>query len=269
MKKKIRLDQFLVKENFLESMKLAQAFILEGRVLVNEQKILKAGTEVVDDVAKTKIRLLGKIEKYVSRGGFKLEKALQIFSIDCKNKIVADFGASTGGFTDCVLQAGAKKVYAIDVGYGQLAWALRENPKVVNLERTNVRSVSKENLGEAVDLCVTDCAFISLKKIFPAMQAVLAESGDAIALVKPQFEAQKNEVEAHGIVRDVGVHQRILHEVIDAARQENLFCQALTFSPIKGMQGNIEYLLWLKNFGAAQSIDIEKIVQQAHESLKN
>lgn len=240
--KKERLDALLMNRGMFESRAKAQAAVMAGQVLVNEQKIDKPGTPVPPDVT---IRLLGNNLPYVSRGGLKLEKALQIFPISVKDKIVADIGASTGGFTDCALQNGAVKVYAIDVGYGQLAWKLRSDERVINMERTNVRYLEKDSLPEQVDAATIDVAFISLDKVLPAVHKIVKENGFVIALIKPQFEAGKENVGKKGVVRDAKVHESVINNVIDFAKAEGFGIAGLDFSPIKGPEGNIEYLLYL------------------------
>lgn len=240
--KKERLDALLMNRGMFESRAKAQAAVMAGQVLVNEQKIDKPGTPVPPDVT---IRLLGNNLPYVSRGGLKLEKALQIFPISVKDKVVADIGASTGGFTDCALQNGAVKVYAIDVGYGQLAWKLRSDERVINMERTNVRYLEKDSLPEQVDAATIDVAFISLDKVLPAVHKIVKEDGFVIALIKPQFEAGKENVGKKGVVRDAKVHESVINNVIDFAKVEGFGIAGLDFSPIKGPEGNIEYLLHL------------------------
>lgn len=264
--KKERLDALLMNRGVFESRAKAQAAVMAGQVLVNEQKIDKPGTPVPPDVT---IRLLGNNLPYVSRGGLKLEKALQIFPISVKDKVVADIGASTGGFTDCALQNGAVKVYAIDVGYGQLAWKLRSDERVVNMERTNVRYLEKESLPEQVDAATIDVAFISLDKVLPAVHKIVKEDGFVIALIKPQFEAGKENVGKKGVVRDAKVHESVINNVIDFAKAEGFGIAGLDFSPIKGPEGNIEYLLHL-TLGADDAISREfvaELVSRSHGDL--
>ena len=229
---------------------------MAGQVLVNEQKIDKPGTQVPEDAA---IRLLGEKLKYVSRGGLKLEKALQIFPISVKGKTVADIGASTGGFSDCALQNGAVRVYAVDVGYGQLAWKLRNDERVVNMERTNVRYLEADSLGEQVDAATIDVAFISLDKVLPAVHKLLKPTGFVIALIKPQFEAGKENVGKKGVVRDPKVHAGVIKKVV----------AGLDFSPIKGPEGNIEYLLHLTlgDDDAVSEAMIDELVSRSHGDL--
>lgn len=264
--KKERLDALLTARGLFESRARAQAAIMAGQVLVNDQKIDKPGTQVAGDAV---IRLLGDKLRYVSRGGLKLEKALKIFPISVENKVVADIGASTGGFTDCALQNNAAKVYAIDVGYGQLAWKLRNDERVVNMERTNVRYLEKEHLQEMVDAVTIDVAFISLDKVLPAVRKIIKDDGFVIALIKPQFEAGKENVGKKGVVRDPKVHESVINNVIACAQNEGFGIAGLDFSPIKGPEGNIEYLLYL-TVGGENTVDAEfvnTLVQKSHGDL--
>lgn len=264
--KKERLDALLMNRALFESRAKAQAAIMAGQVLVNEQKIDKPGTPVPPDVT---IRLLGNKLPYVSRGGLKLEKALQIFPISVQDKVVADIGASTGGFTDCALQNGAAKVYAIDVGYGQLAWKLRNDERVINMERTNVRYLEADSLPEQVDAATIDVAFISLDKILPAVHKILKEDGFVITLIKPQFEAGKENVGKKGVVRDARVHEQVINNVIAFAKEEGFGIAGLDFSPIKGPEGNIEYLLHL-TLGADDAVSpafVAELVGKSHGDL--
>ena len=240
--KKVRLDTYLAEQGFFESRARAQAAIMAGQVLVDEQKIDKPGTAIKPGAA---IRLLGDQLKYVSRGGLKLEKALQVFPVTVEGKVMADIGASTGGFTDCALQNGASKVYAVDVGYGQLAWKLRSDPRVVNMERTNARTLDETSLPEQVDAASIDVAFISLEKILPAVKKILKPNGFVIALIKPQFEAGKEHIGKKGVVKDPDVHKEVINRIIGFAKAEGFGIGGLDFSPVKGPEGNIEYLLYL------------------------
>lgn len=263
---KERLDALLVNRGLFESRAKAQAAIMAGQVLVNEQKIDKPGTQVKPEVT---IRLLGDKLRYVSRGGLKLEKALQIFPISVEGKVVADIGASTGGFTDCALQNGAAKVYAIDVGYGQLAWKLRSDERVINMERTNVRYLEAKDLPEQVDAATIDVAFISLDKILPAVHKILKPEGFVVALIKPQFEAGRENVGKKGVVRDAKVHQEVINNVIAFAKAEGFGIAGLDFSPIKGPEGNIEYLLHL-TLGPDDAINeayVAELVGKSHGDL--
>lgn len=264
--KKERLDALLAAKGFFESRAKAQAAIMAGQILVNDQKIDKPGTQVPEDAS---IRILGDKLPYVSRGGLKLEKALKIFPISIKDKVIADIGASTGGFTDCALQNGAAKVYAIDVGYGQLAWKLRSDERVVNMERTNVRYLEKEHLTEMVDAVTIDVAFISLDKVLPAVHKILKPDGFVIALIKPQFEAGKENVGKKGVVRDPKVHEAVINNVIAFAKNEGFGIAGLEFSPIKGPEGNIEYLLYLtlQADDAVDSTYVSELVSRSHGDL--
>ncbi|MGM9540664.1 TlyA family RNA methyltransferase [Anaerovibrio sp.] len=265
---KERLDALLVRRNLVQSRERAKTTIMAGLVLVDGQKIDKAGTMVKPEA---EIRVLGDTLPYVSRGGLKLEKAIKEFGVSLQGKVAADIGASTGGFTDCMLQNGAVKVFAIDVGYGQLAWSLRTDERVVNMERTNVRNVTPEQLGEAVDLASIDVAFISLEKVLPAVKEMLQPSGEIVALIKPQFEAGREKVGKKGVVRDAGVHEEVISRVVSLSRQMGLTPKALTYSPVKGPEGNIEYLIWLDK--AAEAADgvtdglVQEIVRLAHGAL--
>lgn len=266
--KKERLDVLLVKKNLVQSRERAKTTIMAGMVIVDGNKIDKAGTMVKENAD---IRVLGNQIPYVSRGGLKLEKAIKEFGVELKGKVTADIGASTGGFTDCMLQNGAVKVFAIDVGYGQLAWSLRTDERVVNMERTNVRNVTPEDIGQLIDLASIDVAFISLEKVLPAVKAMLKPDGQVVALIKPQFEAGKEKVGKKGVVRDPKVHLEVIHKVIDTAREMEFVTKELTFSPVKGPEGNIEYLVWLtKDKEAADNVTDEVMastVKLAHSNL--
>lgn len=261
-----RLDVLLVERGLVPSRERGRAFIMAGLVYVNEQKVEKAGTTVPLDAA---IEVRGDSIGYVSRGGLKLEKAIQAFSLDLANKVLADVGASTGGFTDCALKKGAVKVFAIDVGYGQLAWSLRTDPRVVNLERTNIRTVDLTTLGQAVDAATIDVAFISLEKVLPAVSALLAPGGFIVALIKPQFEAGREKVGKKGVVRDPLVHREVINRVLAYALANGLTPRALTYSPVKGPEGNIEYLVLLDTSGkvAVDEVTVDVTVQEAHAAL--
>ncbi len=265
---KIRLDQLLVERGLSESRERAKRRIMAGEVLVDGQKIDKAGTMVKPEA---EIRLLGNDLPYVSRGGLKLAKAIEEFGVTLEGKTAADIGASTGGFTDCMLQNGAKKVYAIDVGYGQLAWKLRTDERVVNMERTNIRYVTLDDIGEPLDFASIDVAFISLDKVLPVAKTLLSETGEILALIKPQFEAGREHVGKKGVVRDPAIHEAVCHKVVDLARSLAFVPKALTFSPVKGPEGNIEYLVWLTKDAAAEDGVaeglVETIVREAHEAL--
>jgi 23S rRNA (cytidine1920-2'-O)/16S rRNA (cytidine1409-2'-O)-methyltransferase len=264
--KKQRLDSYLTQQGFFENRTRAQAAIMAGQILVNEQKIDKPGTPVPEGA---QIRILGEKMPYVSRGGFKLAKALEIFPISVAGKVMADIGASTGGFTDCALQNGAAKVYALDVGYGQLAWKLRNDSRVVNMERTNVRFVTASSLPEQVEAATIDVAFISLDKVLPAVKKILRPEAFVIALVKPQFEAGRENIGKKGVVREAAVHQEVINKVIAMARAEGFKASGLDFSPIKGPEGNIEYLLYLTLTGpdSVTEQDVAELVAKSHGDL--
>ena len=265
MKHKERLDVLLVELGLCESRSKAQATIMAGEVYVNAQKADKAGLEV--DITST-IEVRGSACPYVSRGGLKLEKALRNFGVDPTGFVCSDSGASTGGFTDCLLQQGAKKVFAIDVGYGQLAWKIRSDPRVVTMERTNIRYVTPEDLGEPLDLSVVDVSFISLKLVLPVIQKLLKPTGQVLCLIKPQFEAGKEKVGKKGVVRDSGVHCQVIRSILDFAPQIGLSVMGLDYSPIKGPEGNIEYICHMKNgCYESASIDVEALVNASHEAL--
>ena len=263
---KIRLDQYLVQHGLIQSRERAKAMIMSGVVFVNEQKVDKAG-EMIKEHARVEVR--GHDIGYVSRGGLKLEKAMQCFPLTPKGKVCMDIGASTGGFTDCMLQNGAVKVYAVDVGYGQLAWSLRTDERVVNMERTNIRYVTPEDLGEPLDLSVVDVSFISLKIVLPAIQKLLKPTGQVLCLIKPQFEAGKENVGKKGVVRDPAVHAQVLRDFTALAASLNLTIRNLTFSPVKGPEGNIEFLAHLSMQPGQETLpDIDALVAQAHTALK-
>ena len=265
MKQKERLDMLLVQRGLCDSRSRAQALIMSGEVYVAGQKCDKAGT-AVDVEAEIEVR--GNHCPYVSRGGLKLEKALRDFGVDPTGYVCSDSGASTGGFTDCLLQKGAKKVFAIDVGYGQLAWSIRTDPRVVCMERTNIRYVTPEDLGEPLDLSVVDVSFISLKIVLPAIQKLLKETGQVLCLIKPQFEAGKDKVGKKGVVRDPAVHEEVLENFLTLARELQFTVRNLTFSPVKGPEGNIEFLghLSLSPDGGIEP-DVKALVAAAHETL--
>ncbi len=265
---KTRLDIKLVQLGLVSGRDKAKAIIMAGIVYVNGQKADKAGTEVLDE---DKIELRGETLRYVSRGGLKLEKAFESFPIQVQNAICMDIGASTGGFTDCMLQNGAKKVYAIDVGYGQLAWKLRTDERVVNLERTNFRHVTKEQVTDPVNFASVDVSFISLTLILPAAYPLLSDDGEMICLIKPQFEAGKGFVGKKGVVKDSQIHQDTIVKVIDFAVETGFSVLGLTFSPVKGPEGNIEYLVYLKKeLSPRLEIDpemISSVVEASHMQL--
>ena len=262
---KQRLDILLTEKNFFDSRTRAQAMIMAGKILVDGRKIDKSGTLVDADA---EIRVLGEEMPFVSRGGLKLKKALDAFKIVLSGKIAVDVGASTGGFTDCMLQHGAKKVYAIDVGYGQLAWKLRSDVRVVNMERTNIRNVTREDFLDELDFVSIDVAFISLEKVLPVVFDVLKCSGEVVALIKPQFEAGREHVGKKGVVRDKKIHAAVIERVLNFATEIGFGVEGLTFSPVKGPEGNIEYLAHLiKNSPTTFAGEIISVVDKAHEEL--
>ncbi len=263
---KERLDVFLVNKGLFESRSKAQAAIMAGEILVNEEKIDKPGMSVKIDSA---IRLLGNKLPFVSRGGLKLDKAIKVFNLDLQGKIVADLGASTGGFTDCALQNGAVKVYAVDVGYGQLAWKLCTDPRVINMERTNVRFLEENTLADKIDLATIDVAFISLDKVLPAAYKILGPDGLVMALIKPQFEAGRENIGKKGVVKDPAIHQEVIEKVLAVARELHFLVSGLDFSPIKGPEGNIEYLLYLSKTGedCVDEKKIRDVVALSHKDL--
>ena len=242
--KKERLDILLVERGLAASREKAKALIMMGKVLVAEEREEKAGAMVASDA---EIRIKGEPEPFVSRGGYKLLKALTAFAIDLTGKTCMDIGASTGGFTDCMLQHGAKRVYSIDVGYGQLAWSLRQDERVVVLEKTNVRYLTEEQVPEPVDFASVDVSFISLTKIIDAAQTRLKYGGEMVCLIKPQFEAGREKVGKNGVVRDKKVHQEVIERIVQEMQDRQFVVLGLDFSPIKGPAGNIEYLLYIKN----------------------
>lgn len=263
--KKVRLDQLVFDLGLTESRERAKTTIMSGLVFVNGQRADKPGMPVSPEA---KVEVRGEALPFVSRGGFKLDKALKVFPIDPAGKICIDCGASTGGFTDVLLQHGAAKVYAVDVGYGQLAWKLRTDPRVVNLERTNLRYVTSGQIPEKPALAVMDVSFISIRLVLPAVKALLSENADILCLIKPQFEAGREEVGKKGVVRDKGVHLEVIRSILNFAPTVGLTPLGLDFSPIKGPEGNIEYLCWLKNgVCPAPELNPESIVEASHQAL--
>ena len=262
---KDRLDVLLVKRGLAESREKAKAVIMSGIVYVDGQKEDKAG-QTFADTANIEVR--GNTLKYVSRGGLKLEKAMECFDVSVKDKVCMDIGASSGGFTDCMLQNGAKKVYAVDVGHGQLAWKLRNDTRVVVMEKTNIRYVKPEDIGESIDFASIDVSFISLSKVLPAAYNLLGECGEIVALIKPQFEAGREKVGKKGVVREKSTHIEVIQNCFAYAKENGFFVRELEFSPVKGPEGNIEYLYHLVKSGDVDSdIDIEAVVNTAHEKL--
>lgn len=264
---KERLDILLVERGLAGSRERAKRMIMAGEVLVDGQKIDKAGTTVKPEA---EIRLLGHDIPYVSRGGLKLEKAMKEFGVRLQDKVAADIGASTGGFTDCMLQNGAKKVFAIDVGYGQLAWKLRTDERVINMERTNIRSVTPEALGEPIEFFSVDVSFISLHHIFPVAQAITTPDAMGVCLVKPQFEAGREKVGKNGVVRDPATHREVLHNAMGYAAANGFAVRGLDFSPVKGPEGNIEYLMFVQKSEEPCVLDdaaAEQVVAASHSTL--
>ena len=267
MSNKIRLDVAVFEAGYAPSREKAKAIIMAGQVYVNNQKVDKAGTEIKRD---DKLEVRGSTLKYVSRGGLKLEKAMQCFPITLQDKVCMDVGASTGGFTDCMLQNGAKKVYSIDVGYGQLAWKLRTDERVVNLERTNFRYATREQVPDEIDFSSVDVSFISLYHILPVLNSLLANNGEAVCLIKPQFEAGKEKVGKKGVVRDLNVHLEVVKKIISLAVENGFSVLGLQFSPIKGPEGNIEYLIYLKKSDEpiiVEAVQPDILVNQSHTEL--
>lgn len=267
MSDKVRLDVLLHESGLCESRERAKALIMAGQVYIDNVKYDKAGEQVLKTV-KPEIR--GETLKYVSRGGLKLEKAMKEFPIDLKGAVAMDIGASTGGFTDCMLQNGAAKVFAVDVGYGQFAWKLRSDSRVVNMERTNIRYVKPEDIGEELDFASIDVSFISLSLVLPVAYSLLKDGGEVVALIKPQFEAGKGQVGKKGVVRDANIHSEVITKVVNISRELGFGVQGLSFSPVKGPEGNIEYLIYLKKNGADSEIGeelIEETVARSHNEL--
>lgn len=266
-KNKTRLDIALFERGFAPSREKAKAIIMSGIVYVNNQKSDKAGKEIADDDV---IEVRGNTLKYVSRGGLKLEKAMKAFPISLDGKICMDVGASTGGFTDCMLMNGAVKVYSVDVGYGQLAWKLRTDERVVNLERTNFRYATAEQIPDKIDFSSVDVSFISLKHILPNLNNLLKDDGQAVCLIKPQFEAGKDKVGKKGVVSDINTHLEVVENVIAMALDNGFDVKGLDFSPIKGPEGNIEYLIYLCKSSEpviSENVDARSLVSKSHSDL--
>lgn len=261
---KQRLDIFLFENGYCPSREKAKALIMAGAVFIDGQRADKPGMPVGGAPA---IEIKGNPLRYASRGGLKLEKAIESFGLSLTGLVCADIGASTGGFTDCMLQNGAKTVYAVDVGYGQLAWPLRSDSRVVVLERKNARYLTKTDIPEPLDFFSVDVSFISLKLILPAVAPLLAPRAGGVLLVKPQFECGKDRVGKNGVVRDAAVHQEVVEQAIGHCGDNNLSVKGLTFSPITGPEGNIEYLLWAENSGPGAKLDVAAVVQQSHQQL--
>lgn len=264
---KERLDVLLVNRNLAPSREKAKAMIMEGNVFVDDQREDKAGT-TFDTECKIEVR--GNTLKYVSRGGLKLEKAMNNFGITLNDKVCMDIGASTGGFTDCMLQNGAKKVYSVDVGYGQFAWKLRQDERVVCMEKTNIRYVTPDDIADRLDFASVDVSFISLTKVLGPARELLQDDGQMVCLIKPQFEAGREKVGKKGVVRDPAVHKEVIEKVIDFAIEIGFVIRDLEFSPIKGPEGNIEYLVYIEKAAEGrkeEAVDIDAIVSKAHDML--
>ena len=266
MKIKKRLDVLLTEQGYADTRSKAQAIIMAGQVYVNGQKADKPGISYEETV---QLEVRGDVCPYVSRGGLKLEKALRDFGVKPEGYVCSDSGASTGGFTDCLLQQGAKKVFALDVGYGQLDWKIRSDDRVVVMERTNIRYVTPEDLGEPLDLSVIDVSFISLKIVLPTIKTLLKPAGQVLCLIKPQFEAGKEKVGKKGVVREPQTHKEVLDMFVSLADELGFTILGLTFSPVKGPEGNIEFLghLTLEDKEGIRP-DTADVVRQAHETLK-
>ena len=264
---KIRLDQYLCQNGYAQSRERAKALIMSGIVFVNEQKVDQAGEMIAEDA---KVEVRGHDIGYVSRGGLKLEKAMQVFPMRPDGKVCMDIGASTGGFTDCMLKNGAVKVYAVDVGYGQLAWSLRTDERVVNMERTNIRNVTPDMLGDEIAFFSVDVSFISLKHIFPVADTICTPDAVGVCLVKPQFEAGRDKVGKKGVVREPATHAEVLHMAQGYAMANHFTPAGLDFSPIKGPEGNIEFLMYVQHSQNPQPLPeglIEQTVANAHAAL--
>ena len=269
MAEKIRLDVYMTENGMTESRERAKALIMAGQVYIDNQKCDKAGMMIDPLTSKPEIR--GETLKYVSRGGLKLEKAMNEFPITLSDKVTMDIGASTGGFTDCMLQNGAKKVYAIDVGYGQLAWKLRTDSRVINLERTNFRYVTQDQIPEELDFASVDVSFISLSLILPVLYTLLKQNGQAVCLIKPQFEAGKENVGKKGVVRDKNVHIAVIEKIIDVIISNNFKLLGLDFSPVKGPEGNIEYLCHIQKSDKGEILCKTSpldVVENSYKTLK-
>ena len=267
---KKRLDVLLVERRLADSREKAKAIIMTGNVFANGQREDKAGTTF--DEEKASIEIKGHTMKYVSRGGYKLEKAIDVFGVNVRDKVCMDIGSSTGGFTDCMLQNGAVKVFAVDVGRGQLDWKLRKDERVVSMEKTNIRYVTPEDIGEAVSFASVDVSFISLALVLPAARNLLTDDGRMVCLIKPQFEAGREKVGKKGVVRDKAVHIEVIEKVIDIADSLHFKVLGLDYSPIKGPEGNIEYLIYLEKrpedeAAAHEPVDVRQVVECSHASL--
>ena len=259
---KIRLDIYLAENGLAPSRSAAQAMIMAGDVFIDNQKALKSGETVTGS---ENIEVRSKGPKYVSRGGLKLEKAMSVFPVSLSDTVCMDIGASTGGFTDCMLQNGAKKVYSVDVGYGQLAWSLRNDPRVVNMERTNIRYLTPEDIEDVLDFFSVDVSFISLKLVLPVAYSLLKNGGSGVCLIKPQFEAGREKVGKKGVVREKSTHIEVIENVLNFTKEMGFSVLGLDFSPVRGPEGNIEYLMYIKKSDEeSQSFDIPALVELSH-----
>ena len=267
MSEKRRLDHLIFEKGLAPSRERAKTMVMEGRVYFQNQKYDKPGTLMPADA---KLEIRGDDMPYVSRGGLKLEKAMAVFPISLEGKTAMDIGASTGGFTDCMLQKGAAKVYSIDVGYGQLAWKLRTDPRVINLERTNVRYLTKEQVPESIDFFSVDVSFISLRLVLPVARGFLKDGGEAVCLIKPQFEAGREKVGKKGVVREKSTHKEVIDTIISFVLENGFSVKGISFSPVKGPEGNIEYLIFLKkteNPALEAAVDTSALVEESHRVL--
>ncbi len=264
----MRLDQFLYEQKLADSRERAKALVMAGIVYMNDAKAEKPGQQVPKDA---RVEVRGEGLRYVSRGGLKLEKALDVFPISLTQKICMDVGASTGGFTDCMLQNGAQKVYAVDVGYGQLAWKLRNDEHVVVMERCNIRHLNPDSIQDTLDFFSIDVSFISVKHVFPVLSSIVKPCAEGVCLVKPQFEAGRDKVGKKGVVRDPSVHLDVLMQASEYARENGFASIGADFSPIKGPEGNIEFLLYLQHAQTATALTAEQaniVIQSAQEHLQ-
>lgn len=266
--KKERLDILLVSKGIFPSRERARSSIMAGEIFVDNTRVDKCGEKIK---ISSNIEFRGEQLPFVSRGGLKLQKAIKSFNIDLKDKVCLDIGASTGGFTDCMLQSGSKKVFSIDVGYGQFAWKLRIDERVVCMERTNIRYVKPEDIGQLADFSSIDVSFISLTKVMPAVLNLLKDDGEIVALIKPQFEAGREKVGKKGVVREKSTHIEVINKIVNFSKENNLVVRSLDFSPVKGPEGNIEYLLYVsKNKNLHSDFladDVTRVVENAHEKL--
>lgn len=268
---KVRIDDLLIDKALAENKEMAKRYVMEGIVYIDNFRVLTVGEKVKDDCNLYIKENRKKTKDYVSRGGFKLEKALDDFTIDLRDTISMDIGSSTGGFTDCMLRNGAKKVYAVDVGYGQLDFKLRTDPRVVVMERTNIRDVEIDDLGGLVDFFSIDVSFISLDLVLPVCRRLINKSGHIVALIKPQFEVERGEVEDGGVIRNKGLHYKAIKKIVDLSKSLDFYIKGISYSPIKGATGNIEYLIYLgnENHQVVECNDdyIEKVVEESHIKL--